>query len=414
MRYVYKQLSFHRLVLCWIGLVYLWGLRWIVDPKEQPLTADQIVIFTILMALHLAMYWISYSQTTLKSWSFLYFVMQGILVVTISLLLRHNWSATVTVGLYLALISEAVSILQRSRQLLIVTVSYLILFCSNILLVFWSTDIWLNWEPLRISIFLIIPSVLFLIGYMILFVQQMRARERAQKLLHELEFVHAELERYAERVEDLTLINERQRIARELHDTLAQGLVGLILQLEAVDTHLIHDRKERAREIVQQAMSRARATLANVRLAIDDLRLSEEDHSMTLQKALQEEIQSFINFTGIACKYDLTALPEHITPQSEHILRTMTESLTNIARHAKAKHVWILASREHGKLMIEIRDDGVGFDLNSMIARTGHHGLVGLCERAQLVQGKLDIVSKIGQGTTIRLCLSEMRAESLE
>src|SRR5512141_2059623 len=96
-----------------------------------------------------------------------------------------------------------------------------------------------------------------------------------------------QLTEYAAQVEDLTIANERQRIARELHDTLSQGLAGLILQLEAADAHLSNKNSEQAQTIVTNAMAQARVTLADARHAIDDLRQSSRDD---LDSALRLEI----------------------------------------------------------------------------------------------------------------------------
>ena len=86
--------------------------------------------------------------------------------------------------------------------------------------------------------------------------------QRPCELLAELETANRQLTEYAARVEDLTIAAERQRMARELHDTLSQGLAGLILQLEAADAHLAANRPERARGILEQSMEKARGTPA--------------------------------------------------------------------------------------------------------------------------------------------------------
>src|SRR5207302_722875 len=144
----------------------------------------------------------------------------------------------------------------------------------------------------------------FVIACVLLSIQQGRAHQQDQTFLRELESAHAELktaheqlasahrqlEEYAVEVEDLTLIAERQRLARELHDTLAQGLVGLTMQLETADALLTEEHPRQAQEIVQQAMHRARATLATARGAIDDLR-SASPNERTFRKAVQGEIQ---------------------------------------------------------------------------------------------------------------------------
>jgi NarL family two-component system sensor histidine kinase YdfH len=218
----------------------------------------------------------------------------------------------------------------------------------------------------------------------------------------DLESAHRQLADYAARVEDLTLLNERQRLARELHDTLAQGLAGLILQLEAVDKQLAHARVERAQDIVQQAMGRARLTLTDARRAIDDLRLGEPT-SGSLAEAVRLEADRFTAATGIPCEVELAPPSLISNALRDHVFRAVTEGLTNVARHAHARHAWVRLAEADGGLEIEVRDDGVGFD--PTVARSRHYGLVGLRERAQLVGGSLDVKSALGQGTTITLRL---------
>src|SRR5262249_51096438 len=145
----------------------------------------------------------------------------------------------------------------------------------------------------------------------------------------------------------------------------------LTLQLERVDLHLEKQRFERARELVQQAMSRARVTLADARSAIDDLRattLGPDD----LLLAVQREINRFTQATAIACVADiaaLSAMPEHLC---EHVLRAITEGLMNVARHSQAHQVWICARLHEAMLTVEVRDDGRGFESTAIDSQKGH------------------------------------------
>jgi NarL family two-component system sensor histidine kinase YdfH len=127
-------------------------------------------------------------------------------------------------------------------------------------------------------------------------------------------------------------------MARELHDTLAQGLAGLILQMEAAKAHLVNHREERALEIVAQAIGRARTSLADARSAIDHLRV-ETRTPADLQLALEEEIERFTAATGIPCTAQLSSLS--LVPEGccEAIARSVAEGLLNIARHAQASQV---------------------------------------------------------------------------
>jgi NarL family two-component system sensor histidine kinase YdfH len=86
-----------------------------------------------------------------------------------------------------------------------------------------------------------------------------------------------------------------------------------------------------------------------------------------------------------------------------HVLRVVTEGLTNIARHARAHQVWIRVIPGEQRLEIEVADDGVGFDPKTVAPSSGHYGLIGLHERARLIGGQLTIISSPGKGTTLRV-----------
>ena len=199
----------------------------------------------------------------------------------------------------------------------------------------------------------------------------------------DLEAAHRELADYAARVEDLTLAAERQRMARELHDTLAQGVAGLVLQLEAADSHLAAGRAERAQGIVQQAMGRARDTLADARRAIEDLRAVPP--AVDLEDALRHEVTRFTDATGIPCALDFALTVPLPEATAEHLLRIVAEGLTNIARHAQAAHAWVTIAESDGDVTIEVGDDGVGFDPT---AAFDHRGTTACWGCANAAHGK--------------------------
>ena len=399
MKSLHKIHPFRWFLFLWMGLVYIWGLRvGTVDAKDHASTT-RIVLFSVLMIVHTGIYWIGITRITQRRWQLIFFAVQGALVLVLSLVSRDVF---VTFGLYLVLIGMPAGIVRDVRMASVVVVGYVALFGFNIGL--WAFLGLLSSETVRVTLIYTGPLALFVGGYAILFIRQARAREQAQELLHELEVAHAQLADYVERVEDLTLTAERQRMARELHDTLAQGLAGLILQLEAVDSHLASQHSARAREIVQQAMARARATLADARRAIDDLRVDDTSKG-DLAQVVQEEISRFTAATGIPCNCDLDSLSTIPVALHEHALRAVTEGLTNVARHAQANQVWVSAEQRGGMLAIEVRDDGIGFEPVTIAQQVGHYGLLGMRERARLAGGSLEIMSAPSVGTTIRLRL---------
>jgi NarL family two-component system sensor histidine kinase YdfH len=233
-----------------------------------------------------------------------------------------------------------------------------------------------------------------------MYTRQSEARAQAQALLIELEQANRQLSEYADRVEDLTIANERQRMARELHDTLSQGLAGLILQLEAVDANLANDRSDRARVIIQQSMQQARATLESSRQAIDNLRQPESEN---LQEAIQKQVSQFTEYSGIPCETRLEIPGRYLEEIQEAAIRSVAEAQNNIARHAEAQNVEISALSENGNLRFMIKDDGKGFDPENIPA--GHYGILGIRERIRLVGGQLQINSSSQSGTTLILTI---------
>ncbi|CAG0944792.1 two-component system, NarL family, sensor histidine kinase YdfH [Anaerolineae bacterium] len=373
-------------------LVVLYG--WSVIASSLLQDPAHFALFTALMSIHIAFHWIGPYLTCRRFWLLPYLIAQGALAFIISFLAGTQGA---TMGLYLALIGTAVGVLENSRLSLIAVLGYIALSGVNVYL-FWG------WIAIPSWFTVAVPMGFLAMVYVNLFVRQGKERIHAQQLLRELETAHRELSEYAARVEDLTIAEERQRMARELHDTLAQGVAGLILQLEAANSHLASGRPERAQAIIQQAMTRARATLTDARRAIDDLR-ARQFEACCLDEAIRQEAERFTNATGIPCELDLAMMPEPPDPIRENVLRIVSEGLTNIARHAQASHAWLKAASADGCVVIHLRDDGIGFDSSDAANKSGHYGLLGMRERARLAGGSLAVESAPGAGTTVCLRL---------
>jgi NarL family two-component system sensor histidine kinase YdfH len=384
---------FYWILLVVVAFVYGWTV-WQSAEMRSPL---RLAAFTALMLLYAGLHWwVSPVLSRRPQWFGTYLVVQGAIVFGITLLAGKQ---LVTIGLYLALVGQAAGSFDDVRRSVTAVGGLLVLMAVNV-------GIQMGWAAVPSWLLMVAPMTLFVVVYVALFMRQAKARERAQALLRELETAHRQLGEYAGRVEDLTLAAERQRMARELHDTLAQGLAGLILQLEAMDASLGRGQTERAQGIAQDAMARARATLADARHAIDNLRL-DTSAPADLCEAVRQESERFTAATGIPCELDLRppeALPAVV---QEHALRAVTEALNNVARHARASHVSIQAVEAAGGLTVVVRDNGAGFDPLANIGRSGHYGLLGLRERARLGQGSLEVVSAPGRGTAVTLRLPQ-------
>jgi len=357
---------------------------------SQPATRQlgTLIPFTVFTIAHLILHWQLGKFLPYPSRIVWYIIAQGILALVISLIANN---LGMSFALFMALLGEAVGLYGLNRRGLLAGVYYLVLLAVSLVqLSGWASTAW--------GFLGIIPIALFVIIYVTLYMRQVEARERAQSLTDELEKANRQLSEYAAQVEDLTIANERQRMARELHDTLSQGLAGLILQLEATDAHLANNRNDMARTIVTNAMDQARDTLADARRAIDDLRQPSLDD---LDSTLRHEIDSFTNATGISARYHSVPTPPLPDSVSETLIRTLAESLTNIANHSQAQTVDVNIETKGESIFLTVKDDGIGFDASSI--PSGHYGILGIKERVRLVNGVVEIQSGNDKGTMLKI-----------
>lgn len=421
-------------LLVWVCLVYIWGCLALanINPKawDQPeknipailpqLNSNIQVIFTFtgLILLFGALLWLGLSEKIAQRFYWFYFPGQGVLVLVLGFVAQQE---NVVLSLYLALTLAAISMLKRVGPVTLIASGSLILF---VLSSFWT--IWPQQQHWTILLGVLwlrsdYPAlILFGVGYIILYIQQTRSHAQLEATHTELastysklEMAHAQLIASAEQIETLTRANERQRLARELHDTLAQGLAGLVMQIQAANSHLTQQRYSLAQEIMQQSVVAARQTLAAARSAIDDLRATTL-YPENLPEALEEEIRRFTATTGILCETSgLTLLAKLPAQLGEQALRTISEGLANVAKHAQASQVWVGVTENDGICTIEVQDDGIGFDPTIIATQTGHYGLIGLEERAHLVEGCFAIISAPGRGTTVRLAMPALQNEAI-
>jgi two-component system, NarL family, sensor kinase len=213
----------------------------------------------------------------------------------------------------------------------------------------------------------------------------------------------------------LATIEERNRLAREIHDTLAQGLAAITLQLETADA-LVETRPKRAHEAIQRALSLARRNLEEARRSVMDLRAAPlQDH--TLPEALAtlvfgesgqgatQKLQGSAEGTpmvqyGYAPTHNFPALPARI---EVGLYRIAQEALTNARRHASAQHIEMTLTADEQYVELVVQDDGCGFDPDSVAQTSGsvHFGLTGMAERVKLLGGSICIESTPGAGTCI-------------
>jgi two-component system, NarL family, sensor histidine kinase YdfH len=368
-------------ILIWVVLVYGSTMFWQLHTAPEwhgPLA------YTVVILLHLAMYWYG-SKLSITQPAY-YYIIQGMLVFACAFFMPNGYPAAL-IGLFPVLIAQSGGLFFHRKKVTVVTI-----YCSALFII----AVVIVGTPDELAV--LAPTLVFMlvvvVTYAVLFYRQVHARIRTQSFLDELELAHR-------KVEELTLANERQRMARDLHDTLAQGFAGLIMRLEAVDAHLTSRNAERAQQIVRQSMEHARQSLADAREAIGDLR-AKSAAAVDFERAVREEAARFVEATGIQAEAAIRLqgmLPRLL---AEHGLYIVSECLANTAKHAHASRVTIKIEGDTERFAMDIRDDGRGFDANAIGRQSGRYGLIGIQERARLIGGTLTLRSD-ASGTTVRI-----------
>jgi signal transduction histidine kinase len=202
------------------------------------------------------------------------------------------------------------------------------------------------------------------------------------------------------------ILQERQRLAHEIHDTLAQGFTSIVMQLEAADLALPAE-EEAARLRLQQARETARLSLAESRRLVQALR-PEPFEGASLPEALQRVVERWRRENEVEILFSITGDPCPLHPEVEvSLLRLMQEGLANIQRHARARRVTVTLSYMEDQIALDVQDDGVGFDPESvpLLANQSREGfgLQAMRERLAQLGGQLVIESAPGQGTTLAI-----------
>jgi signal transduction histidine kinase/ligand-binding sensor domain-containing protein len=199
------------------------------------------------------------------------------------------------------------------------------------------------------------------------------------------------------------VLEERTRLAREIHDTLAQGFVGISSQLDAVAQSMSEEASP-ARTYLDLARRMARHSLTEARRSVMDLRSSALD-GQDLAQAIESGTKQLTAGSGVEISVEVSGPVKQLPQEMEqHLLRIAQEAVTNTLKHAHAKHIWVKLHLEAKRLFLRIVDNGRGFDQQGAFAsRGGHFGLLGMRERAERLGGELKLASHPGEGTEVQV-----------
>ncbi len=223
---------------------------------------------------------------------------------------------------------------------------------------------------------------------------------KRRELLEELRQTQAELAASERRS---GVLSERQRLAHEIHDTLAQGFIGIIMHLEAAQS-LSNEQAElglpQARQHIQQAEQMARQNLKQARYLVEDLR-PEPLQQASLPEAITQTVEQWREQSKVAAHVTITGEERPLPANTEHtFLRVTQEALANIHKHAQATEVTVTLSYMGDCVMLDVQDDGVG--LNGAISQwQGGFGLTAMRERVEQLGGSMLVESEDEEGTTV-------------
>ena len=202
---------------------------------------------------------------------------------------------------------------------------------------------------------------------------------------------------------DLAVLEERNRMAREIHDTLAQGFTGIVVQLEAMEQALDQSPAE-APSHLGRAKNLARESLQEARRSVWGL-LPHSLEMRSLEDALREEVGQFDSAGKEKASFSFSGPTRELDANLQTaLLRICQESLTNIRRHAGATEMRVELVFDLESVCLKVQDNGVGFNLaENTLHRDGGFGLIGMEQRASLLGGSLIVTSENGQGTVIEV-----------
>ncbi len=219
----------------------------------------------------------------------------------------------------------------------------------------------------------------------------------------ELEKANRKLRQFALTSEKLAQTQERNRIARELHDTLAHTLSSVSLQLEAIKA-LFDRNPDEAQKMLAQTLENTKNGLAETRRALIDLRASELE-SYGLTGAIRNLIQSAAERGGFKTEFHLDPEMDMLREDVAHCLyRVAQEAAENVLRHAGAKKIWVSLLPEGTSVELIIRDNGGGFELDEL--EKNQLGIKGMRERVEMMGGDFSVESEKGKGTEVKAVLN--------
>jgi signal transduction histidine kinase len=276
------------------------------------------------------------------------------------------------------------------RRLMFVACGAMLLFLFALMSIF------VGWRPAGVLGAFLAAGIVFVITITELAVKEQRAKREVERLVAELKDANEMLRQYAEQVEELATVKERNRLAREIHDSLGHYLTVVVVQIEAAIA--VKDR-DQSLDVLRKAQGLAQKGLADVRRSVAALRSSPAEASSLVDsiKTLIEECR----VAGLSADFQVVGSPRNLSPSAELALyRAAQEALTNVRKHSQALAATIMLTYSSDVVWLKVHDDGMG-----ATELTKGFGLVGMHERVQSLGGKVKINTAANQGFTLEVRL---------
>lgn len=316
----------------------------------------------------------------------LYFLVQILLGGTITYISRGaGWLALIPLA------SHSVTLLPRWGVFVISSALLGVLIIQGYLIT-------RNFQDIATSLVSLLAAIIFVVAFTQITVSEQSARLEVERLANELTQANQQLREYAMRAEELAAVEERNRIAREIHDGLGHYLTALNMQLKASQA-VFQQNPETALESLSKAQTLAQEALADVRRSVSALR-ADSSVKKPLPASLQELVEESSSLE-LQITFQQTGQAYQLPPQAELALfRSAQEGLTNIRKHAQASHALFSLDYAPGKVILTMKDNGIGVTIPGK-----GYGLLGLKERLNLLGGEVQTDTMPGNGFTLKVTL---------
>ena len=351
----------------------------------HPLTSTRVIVLLILGAVYMVLGMLLINTDKPKSKKVLYgYIMLQVLFALAIVYLGDG----ITLLAIFPIVSQVVILLPRWEAWILNGVIYFsLLFVLNF---------WVNGEFNWLMLLGLLCGMIFVILFSQIVLSEQNIRGEIERLNGELKLANKKLHEYSVKVEELATLQERNRLAREIHDGLGHFLTAINIQLKAAQAVLDRDRP-RAIDALEKGQNLTEEALADVRNSIAALR-----GEPTLSQPLPEVIENLLvecRAEGLVAELKILGDYQRLTPPADFTLyRAAQEALTNVRKHALASRVDVSLLYEEKKVCLTVCDNGIGADKPE-----DGFGLIGLRERVQLIHGHVSIRTAVHQGFCIEV-----------